>query len=260
MVPVDRLAAVLAVVVFLALYGIGTRRTGSTAANVASLAVIVGIVAARAAYVAAHFSSFRADISAIFAIWQGGFAPWAGIIAAAVTLMLLLRRTPSLVPALTSLAIAAALWAGTAHFITNGTPTPLPTGLVAHDLAGKAVRLDSLRGKPFVINLWATWCGPCQREMPMLVQAAKERPDVPVLFLDQGEDTRTIQAFLADKMLKPANVLLDPKMDSGRALGAAALPTTIFVASDGTIRTRHLGEISRAALDAGMDDLREFTR
>jgi cytochrome c biogenesis protein CcmG/thiol:disulfide interchange protein DsbE len=94
----------------------------------------------------------------------------------------------------------------------------------------------------------------------MLVRTATARPSVPVLLIDQGERRDTVAAYLATKRLISPQVLIDPSQNFGRFAGSSALPTTLFVASDGTIRRNHAGEISRAALDAGIDNLLEIHR
>ena len=89
----------------------------------------------------------------------------------------------------------------------------------------------------------------------MLVRAAAARPSVPILFVNQGESADTVRGFLAAKRLTSRYILLDPSQDFSRAGGSGAFPTTLFVGSDGTIRNTHAGEISRPALDDGIDDL-----
>ena len=91
----------------------------------------------------------------------------------------------------------------------------------------------------------------------MTLSLAAARPAVPVLFIDQGETPDAVKAFLATKRLTSPHLLIDPSQDFSRAVGSGALPTTVFVAGDGMIRESHAGEISRAALDDGIDDILE---
>jgi thiol-disulfide isomerase/thioredoxin len=116
------------------------------------------------------------------------------------------------------------------------------------------MHLDAMRGEPFVLNLWATWCPPCQREMPMMADVAARSP-IPVFFINQGEDAPKIRAFLNDRRLTEATVLVDTRGALGSALQAPALPTTLFVDATGQVRVRHSGEISRAALTATIRNL-----
>jgi thiol-disulfide isomerase/thioredoxin len=71
---------------------------------------------------------------------------------------------------------------------------PLPALQVA-DLQGDRIDLQQFRGKPLVLNLWATWCGPCRREMPVLATAQQAHDDVQFVFLNQGETLDEVQGF-----------------------------------------------------------------
>ncbi|MBC3940121.1 TlpA disulfide reductase family protein [Sphingomonas albertensis] len=253
----DRLLALLAIAVFIGLVSFLTRKSPRPTSNAATAAVVAGLVMGRIGYVAMHIPSYSDDPLSALAIWQGGFSVTAGIVGAALVLVATLRRSAALHRSLASLGIAVMVWAAAAHLLVEDAAIPLPKGLVAYTIDGRPVAIDSFRGKPFVINLWATWCGPCQREMPMLVRAAAARPAVPVLFIDQGETPDTVKAFLATTRLTSPLLLVDRSQDFSRAVGSGALPTTVFVAADGMIRESHAGEISRAALDDGIDDILE---
>ncbi|MEN2786898.1 prolipoprotein diacylglyceryl transferase family protein [Sphingomonas qilianensis] len=251
----DRLLGLVAVMAFIGLAALLTRAASRPTSNAVTIAVLAGLGTGRIGYVAAHLPSFREDPAAVFAIWQGGFSPIAGIAGAAAALIVMLGRSTALYRSLASLGVAVLLWVAATQLMVDDKATPLPRGLVAYTIDGAPIAIDTLRGKPFVINLWATWCGPCQREMPMLVRAAAARPAVPILFIDQGETPDTVTAFLTAKGLASPSVLIDRSQDFGRVAGSRALPTTLFVARDGMIRAHHAGEISRAALDDGIDDL-----
>jgi len=125
--------------------------------------------------------------------------------------------------------------------------------LTVTSLEGRPVELG-IPGRPMVINLWATWCPPCRREMPMLIDVARSS-EVPVLLVNQGEDAAAIRAFLATQGLADGAILTDPGGGLGQAVASAALPTTLFVNEAGEIAGLHVGEISRPALTAGMRDL-----
>jgi len=253
--PTDRLLALIAILVFFGLAAVLTRRSTPSTSNAVTTAIIVGIVAARVGYVATHLVSFGNDPASVAAIWQGGFSPIVGIIAAAAMLALMLGPSVPLYRTWLALIVAVGLWAAVVTTLAERPTAPLPRGLTAYSIVGGSVPIERFRGKPFVVNLWATWCGPCQREMPMLVRAAAARPSVPILFVNQGESAETVRAFIAAKRLTSRYILLDPSQDFSRAGGSGAFPTTLFVGSDGTIRNTHAGEISRPALDDGIDDL-----
>lgn len=102
-------------------------------------------------------------------------------------------------------------------------PAPLPRWQgVALDAS--TVVLPALRGQPVVVNLWATWCPPCRREMPVLRQARAQHPQVRFLWIDQGEAPDVVQRFAAQHGLPPADVLLDPTPAWAHCSGAAPCP------------------------------------
>ncbi|MBN0545244.1 TlpA family protein disulfide reductase, partial [Pseudomonas aeruginosa] len=86
--------------------------------------------------------------------------------------------------------------------------TRLPE-LSLRNAAGESVQLADFRGRPLVINLWASWCPPCRREMPVLQQAQAENPDVVFLFANQGESAETVRHFLQGENLRLDNLLFD---------------------------------------------------
>lgn len=93
---------------------------------------------------------------------------------------------------------------------------------------GKAVPLASFKGKPVLVNLWATWCAPCVAEMPTLDRAAAALGErLTVLAVNQGDDASKVRAFLAGKPLAHARPVLDAQMAVSLGLNAN-LPTTIL--------------------------------
>ncbi|MBN3726647.1 TlpA family protein disulfide reductase, partial [Burkholderia sp. Ac-20379] len=104
-------------------------------------------------------------------------------------------------------------------------------------------------GKPVVVNLWASWCPPCRREMPVLARAQADHANVAVLMIDQGEDARTVRAFLDSQGLRFGAVLLDPSSSAMRAYGSRGLPTTLFFDANGRLVASHVGEITAARLE-----------
>ena len=115
-------------------------------------------------------------------------------------------------------------------------------------LAGLPVDLNQFRGKPIVVNLWATWCPPCNREMPMLARAQAEHPEVQFVFVDQGESAAQVSEWMIRRQLSMRNVLVDPTMRAGAALDQRAFPTTLFFGPDGRPVARRIGELSLATL------------
>ncbi|MBY8824688.1 TlpA family protein disulfide reductase [Sphingomonas colocasiae] len=100
---------------------------------------------------------------------------------------------------------------------------------------GKTVRLADFKGKPVLVNLWATWCGPCVKEMPTLdALAARTRDKLVVLTVAQdSKGGEVVHPWFAKKgfaMLKP---YLDPENKLGLNYGSGMLPTTILYDAQG---------------------------
>lgn len=253
MLASDRLFAVVALWLFLSIGAWIGARTDSRAARAAWIAALVGVLGARLTYVAENFTAFAAEPWTIIAFWQGGFTIWAGIASAAIVIALMLRWQTATAGLLACLTVLALAHMGMTHWLAPSARS-LPTGIVVARLDGKPLPLQSLRGKPFVLNLWATWCPPCRREMPMLIDVAKGSK-VPILLVNQQETPATVTAYLGREKLAGSQVALDPVGALGEAIQAQAFPTTLFVDAAGQIRTIHAGEISRAALTAAIRDL-----
>ncbi|MCX7055154.1 MAG: TlpA disulfide reductase family protein, partial [Proteobacteria bacterium] len=100
------------------------------------------------------------------------------------------------------------------------------------------------------------WCPPCRREMPALQRAQAANPDVNIVFVNQGEESRTIAAFLDRQGLALSNVLVDPQSSTGAALGHSALPTTLFFDAHGRLASTRIGELSQATLTQRLASLR----
>ena len=124
-------------------------------------------------------------------------------------------------------------------------------------LQGRPVALAGLAaGKPMVVNLWATWCPPCRREMPVLAAAQQREAGFVFVFADQGEDGSTVRDYLQSQKLDPGNVLLDARRALGQHAGTTALPVTLFFAADGSLAHSRIGEISAKSLTTQLNKLR----
>ncbi|KQQ97336.1 TlpA disulfide reductase family protein [Massilia sp. Leaf139] len=233
------------------------KRRGVDAAPALWQMTLWGFVAARAAFVLEHFDTYRGTPLAMLDIRDGGFVAFAGLLAACAVGFEQLRRHPALRRPLTTAALCGVVvWAGATVAIRAGAPaaTPLPA-IALQRLGGGAVALDAFKGRPVVVNLWASWCPPCRREMPALTAAQAAHPGVAFLFVNVGEDGATVGAYLREAGVAPQNVLLDPARTAARAFDAVGYPTTLFYDGRGMLAGRHMGELSRAALEERLETL-----
>ncbi|MGE4336076.1 MAG: TlpA family protein disulfide reductase [Pigmentiphaga sp.] len=113
---------------------------------------------------------------------------------------------------------------------------------------GGLLPLTETQGRPVVLNLWATWCPPCRREMPALQQARQDHPGVRVVLLNQGESGSIVARYLAEAGLSADDVALDPASQAGRHFSLPVLPSTLFFDAEGNLVDVRLGELSRATL------------
>lgn len=253
----DRAVAVLFIWAFVGMAALLSARTGANVSKAAWLAIAFGIAAARIAYILENLPSFMIEPWTMLALWQGGFSPWVGVPAAAMTIIAIIgrrRTTGVLVATLAALSLAY----GTLAATLAPVPKPLPRGVVLTQIDGQQFRLDELRGRAFVLNLWATWCPPCRREMPMLIDVARSST-VPIVLVNQGEAAEQVRTFLNVNRMSDESVALDTSQQVAAATGAVAYPTTIFVNAEGKIVSVQAGEISRAALTAAIRDLEQAT-
>lgn len=120
---------------------------------------------------------------------------------------------------------------------------------------GPSIDPSVLVGRPVLVNLWATWCGPCREEMPLL-QATHLRlgDDVQFLGVNTRDTTEAAAAFLPEVgVTYPQVVDLD-----GRLLGhlrIPGLPVTVLVDADGNVAARHIGELDPETLEALLDQI-----
>ncbi len=219
-------------------------------------AFLLGLLGARLAHVAWHAGDYLAQPLSIIRLGDGGYSIWAGLLVALAYALWKTRQRVPRKPVLLGLAAGAALWAigGMTLFALQRSAIPLPDAVLA-DLDGRPAPLSAFAGRPTVVNLWATWCGPCRREMPVLAQAQQQHPQVQFVFANQGESAAEVAAYLASEQLVMANVLLDAESAVMQQTGARALPTTLFFDADGRLRDVHMGELSRATLQARLRQL-----
>lgn len=221
--------------------------------------VFWALAVARLAYVLRHHEAYLEDPWTALDVRDGGFDPWAGLVWA---WLLAWRygwrgsapRRPLMAAMVGMTVIGVAGLLALQNAATRVQPLP---ALQLQTLEGQAVPLQRFgNGRPAIVNLWATWCPHCVREMPVLAEAQRQYPDLDIVFLDQGEDGARVSRFLQRRGLALDNVLLDAKGEVGRHFGLRALPATLFYGRDGSLQDIRIGALSKATLQERIERLR----
>jgi thiol-disulfide isomerase/thioredoxin len=125
---------------------------------------------------------------------------------------------------------------------------PLPEVTLPGLAARSDVALTGYRGRPLVINLWATWCAPCVDEMPAFQQvAAAAQGKVAFLGVNVADDPDAAMAF-ADRLGITYDLAVDPRQDFFHRVSAYGMPTTLLVDRQAMIVYRHTGPLDASAL------------
>lgn len=248
------LAAILGLFAFVLTASILARRVDHAIGPWSTWAMLAGFAAARLGHVAVHWQTFYPEPLRAFAVWQGGFEPIAGVAGVLLVSLFYIRSLKATLAAAAALGLSAIIWAGVGELTRATLGQPAPT-VSLQTMDGLSTTIGDFSGKPAVVNLWASWCPPCRREMPLLAETASTRGDVAFLFVNQGEDRDMIRNYLGRESLSIGNILLDQSMQVPRYYGTPGLPITLFLRADGTLASMHVGEISREALNTKIDRL-----
>jgi thiol-disulfide isomerase/thioredoxin len=245
-----RAYAALGFVVLIVLAEILGRRSKLNLADWGWRTLLVTFLGARLGFVTLHARDYVAEPWTALFFWQGGFHAPIGIAAGAAFSAYLAYRHPPMRRAIAGIGAAALL----AYLLPTGLLSPAPASsgvslpvLYLTDLDGGEVALAG-SGRPTIVNVWATWCPPCRRELPLLTQAAAENRDVRILLINQRESQALVRGYLREQGLGEAGVLLDHQGLISTFLDVAGLPTTFAFDAGGNLVDVHLGEISAAGL------------
>ncbi len=115
---------------------------------------------------------------------------------------------------------------------------------------GRHVTLEEFRGKPVILNFWATWCAPCREEMPALDAVAADG-EVAVVTLATGRNTIDgIERFFEEEGIENLPILLDPSQEAARAMSVLGLPVTVLLDAEGREVARLTGGADWAGPEA----------
>ncbi len=167
-----------------------------------------------------------------------------------------MNRTVLIVGVAITLALVAVLFLGLGKDPTAidsplvGKPAP-PIALKAVN-TGETIDIGKLRGKPVVVNFWATWCVPCYQEHPVLVENARMiGPDVQFLGVVFNDTEDKINAFLRERG-SSYPTLLDQQGRTAIEYGVGGVPETFFINRKGVIVAKFVGPMSTEILQANV--------
>lgn len=137
-----------------------------------------------------------------------------------------------------------------------GTAAP---EMVLPTLDGGEFNLKEHRGKPVVLAFWASWCGPCRRELPELAELAKKRSDVAIFAVNVDRERRAAEGFMRQVPFD-LPIVWDNRSEIMGQLDVVSMPTTFLIDPQGTIKWRKLGYSSEKKLTELEQRLSEMTR
>lgn len=215
--------------------------------------LLLALVVARVAFVVLHLRQYDNLIS-MLDIRDRGFHAAAFALTLTVLLAQLAASSRAIRRRLLILLPLLLVWTGGGYGLYryfNPTPEVWPQqSFVA--LSGEPVQFtttDVASPRLTLVNLWATWCPSCRTEMPALMKAQQDHPDVRIVMLNQGENAAEIAAFLQENGYAFEHVWLDPQARMGQWLGQGALPVTLVFDDTGRLVDGHMGVVSAAVLE-----------
>jgi len=144
---------------------------------------------------------------------------------------------------------------GVVYALIDRTDRPAPTFSLPEVLVpSRRMTLADFRGRPLVLNFWASWCYPCQTEMPLLESAYRSaRGAVQFVGVDTDDTRKAAAAFLARTHVSYLSLFMPRPGPVSSAYQLVGLPITVFISSEGRVLGRHVGQLNAATLKAALD-------
>jgi peroxiredoxin len=165
--------------------------------------------------------------------------------------MIFLRQKPALF-VLAALLAALAPGAQAADDVCNVSRRKANLDFTVKDIEGKDVLLSQYQGQVVLLNFWATWCVPCQREIPALTALYRDykKRGFVVLGVSVDAEVRSIKPFAREMKMNYPVLIGAGREDLSKAFGPfIGFPTSVLVARDGQVCVRHVGVVSKAQLE-----------
>lgn len=209
------------------------------------------LIGARLGHGLMHWEAYAAAPLDLLKLWQPGYHGLWGLLAALIWSAWVLRhRVVPMGGAMLLLVGSSALWLALVTWQPGAKPLAVQAlpDLTLERIDGEPIDLRSLAGEKVLLNLWATWCPPCLREMPLLAEL-DAREGITVVVANQGEDLLQVMRYLDDQALEFRYALLDPYQELMMRVESPGLPTTLLFDAEGRTIEHHVGELTRAQLD-----------
>ena len=144
---------------------------------------------------------------------------------------------------------------GVVYALIDRTDRPAPTFSLPEVLVpSRQLTLADFRGRPLVLNFWASWCYPCQTEMPLLESAYRSaRGAVQFVGVDTDDSRKAAAAFLARTHVSYMSLFMPRPGPVSTSYQLEGLPITVFISARGRMLGRHVGQLNAATLRAAMD-------
>ena len=156
-------------------------------------------------------------------------------------------------------ALCLVIGLGGGALLHRGTQQEQAPDFTVEDRSGEKVSLRSLRGSPVIVNFWASWCGPCQAEMPEFEEAYKQYGDDIVFMMVNLTDGRSDTRESADAVIAEGGytfpVYYDTTGEAANAYGINAIPVTLFIDTHGKLLYQKTGMMDAAELQSWIDTL-----
>ena len=153
------------------------------------------------------------------------------------------KKIPADIKALTGFQSSGVLESGTGSLAVN---------FELETTSGETIHLSDMQGKPVLVNFWATWCGPCQVEMPLIQEYyEKYSPDLKVMAVNYDEAVGDVQPYVKELGLT-FPVILDPGGKITDLYRIRGFPTTYFIDSEGFVQGVYVGIMSKHTLEENL--------